>query len=899
MGPLLRICLLLAVFPVLSARAGEVTTRNGVPRVELVVHNWILPEATRSDPLSRANRQVVEAFESRYPHIVRERYAETYRKDPETYGDHDWSAISLHTRTFAGLRVEGVESDLLAIAGGVAPDVMYLNFRRSDTYIRNGFLAPLDPYLSSLSEEEWERRVHPKTLPVIRREGPEGKVHTWALPYGGLLGKGLLYRKDRFEEAGLAFPDADWTWQDLLAACRVLTDPAGGRYGIRLARGSHESFHFMSFLWSAGGDFMVRDPETGAWSLAYDSREAATALAFYNRLVTEPWTDDGGVLRRGYAYRDAGGAWAKWQRGDIAMTQGYMDEEMFTVINPEVTGLAPIPKGPTGLRGSELNSRMLALYSDIDDPVVRDAAWEFIRFFGSKEASEIRTRVLVRAGMARFVHPDRLREFGYDALVRLSPPEWTEVYRIAVETGRPEPYGPDSNIAYDQLSLPLQEATQLALADELPEDRESRLDVFQILLSDSKARAEQEMLGIKTPEQAHRETTTALLVLIAVAAAYAVLIRMMVTTYSKAAAAEGSVGKRQKGVWTVLLLLPALAGITLWQVVPLLRGSAMAFQDYRLLGTSTWAGLENFGEVLFDAAWWESVSAAIRYTLWVLGLTFLPPLLLAILLQETPKGKLFFRVVFYLPAVVSGLIVILLWKLFYEESEFGILNAVVMRIPAGVHLFTGLAFAWACAVMGRRLLRQDSRLWAGIWFLAGLGCFWTGGQLAGDIFLQADTLNPLATLTEPVRWLSNPETAMFACVLPLAWGGMGPGCLIYLAALKGIDEQSYEAADLDGAGFADKLLFIVIPRLKPLLIINFLGVFIGAFFHAEANILAMTGGSAGTRVAGLHIFQQAYIYLKFGPATAMAWLLGAMLIGFTLWQLRMLARLEFKTTGND
>jgi multiple sugar transport system permease protein len=128
---------------------------------------------------------------------------------------------------------------------------------------------------------------------------------------------------------------------------------------------------------------------------------------------------------------------------------------------------------------------------------------------------------------------------------------------------------------------------------------------------------------------------------------------------------------------------------------------------------------------------------------------------------------------------------------------------------------------------------------------------------------------------------------------------MGPGCLIYLAALKGIDEESYEAADLDGAGFSDKILFIVIPRLKPLLIINFLGVFIGAFFHAEANILAMTGGSADTTVAGLHIFQQAYIYLRFGPATAMAWLLGAMLIGFTLWQLRMLARLEFKTTGSD
>jgi multiple sugar transport system permease protein len=89
---------------------------------------------------------------------------------------------------------------------------------------------------------------------------------------------------------------------------------------------------------------------------------------------------------------------------------------------------------------------------------------------------------------------------------------------------------------------------------------------------------------------------------------------------------------------------------------------------------------------------------------------------------------------------------------------------------------------------------------------------------------------------------------------------------------------------------------VVAPRLKPLILINFIGVFIAAFFHAEANILAMTGGGANTEVAGLHIFYQAFIYLRFGPATAMAWLLGALLIGFTLWQLRMLANLEFRTS---
>ncbi len=139
---------------------------------------------------------------------------------------------------------------------------------------------------------------------------------------------------------------------------------------------------------------------------------------------------------------------------------------------------------------------------------------------------------------------------------------------------------------------------------------------------------------------------------------------------------------------------------------------------------------------------------------------------------------------------------------------------------------------------------------------------------------------------------------MLACVIPLIWAGMGPGCLIYLAALKSVPDELYEAADMDGATFIDKIIFIVFPILKPLLIINLVGAFIGSWLHATANILAMTGGAARTEVAGLHIFYKAFIYLKFGPATAMAWILALILIGFTVYQLRILSRLEFRTTGD-
>jgi multiple sugar transport system permease protein len=151
---------------------------------------------------------------------------------------------------------------------------------------------------------------------------------------------------------------------------------------------------------------------------------------------------------------------------------------------------------------------------------------------------------------------------------------------------------------------------------------------------------------------------------------------------------------------------------------------------------------------------------------------------------------------------------------------------------------------------------------------------------------------------EPYRWLSDPETAMLACVIPMVWAGIGPGCLIYLAALKGIPEDYYEAADIDGASFVDKILFVVFPILKPLILINFIGVFIGSWYGAESNILAMTGGSGNTEVAGLHIFYKAFRGMKFGPATAMAWVLAFMLVGLTVYQLRIISRVEFKAAGS-
>ncbi len=431
MGSFFVVRWLFVVIALLSgvARAGWIEDRDGATVIHVKVFD--LPDPSRQEASERAGVAAISEFKRRFPLVFAEKYADIYKANPETYGRFNWDNVEVELHQFSGIKIEGLGErvgmgNLLAIAGKVAPDVMYVNFRQSGTYIREGFLYPLDKpedgYLAAMNESERAFRIHPKILPVIDRKGPAGEKHVWAMPFGGALGKVLLYRKDLFDVMDVPYPTNEWTWDDMLSACKKIADPGKGTYGIWLSSSKHEAAYWLTFLWSAGGDVLEYDETNDTWRAVYDNDAAARALDYYTTLCAGKWIDAGGRTRDGYACRESGGvASARWKRGEIGMRLAYIDGRLFSEIDPEVTGMAPVPIGPTGVRGAELNSRMMGLFAGIEDRAVRDAAWEYIRFFDSRDATKIKTKIMVEGGYGRFLNPTYLQMFGYDEVIRLSP----------------------------------------------------------------------------------------------------------------------------------------------------------------------------------------------------------------------------------------------------------------------------------------------------------------------------------------------------------------------------------------------------------------------------------------------------------------------------------------------
>jgi multiple sugar transport system permease protein len=112
--------------------------------------------------------------------------------------------------------------------------------------------------------------------------------------------------------------------------------------------------------------------------------------------------------------------------------------------------------------------------------------------------------------------------------------------------------------------------------------------------------------------------------------------------------------------------------------------------------------------------------------------------------------------------------------------------------------------------------------------------------------------------------------------------------VIYLAGLKNIPKQLYEAADIDGANWWAKLINITLPMLTPTIFFNSVMGIIGSFqIFTQAYIMTQGGPVDSTLFYVYYLFNNAFAYFKMGYACSMAWILFIIILIFTLIQFRL------------
>jgi multiple sugar transport system permease protein len=144
-------------------------------------------------------------------------------------------------------------------------------------------------------------------------------------------------------------------------------------------------------------------------------------------------------------------------------------------------------------------------------------------------------------------------------------------------------------------------------------------------------------------------------------------------------------------------------------------------------------------------------------------------------------------------------------------------------------------------------------------------------------------------LTGPA-WLSDPRWAFWSLVFMSLWG-VGGSMIIYLAGLKDIPPHLYEAAMIDGAGLWQRAIHITLPMLTPVIFFNVIMGVIGAFqYFTQAYIMTQGGPEYSTHFYSLYLFDRAWLYLDMGYASAMAWVLFAIVLVLTVVQMKLSKR---------
>ena len=272
-----------------------------------------------------------------------------------------------------------------------------------------------------------------------------------------------------------------------------------------------------------------------------------------------------------------------------------------------------------------------------------------------------------------------------------------------------------------------------------------------------------------------------------------------------------------------VFVAPFFVLFAVFGLFPLVFSLWLAFQSWDPtggLGAMQFVGLENFAFAFGDEWFWKSL----KNTLWLAFISGAPQHLVALPLavyihRSSPRLRDWLSGAYFLPYITSTVAIAILFSALFSK-DFGLINAAL-----------GAAFGAA-----------------------------------------------------PVDWVGQPAGIQASVAFIVFWRFVGFNTVLYLAALQTIPQDLYEAATMDGASPWRQFLHITLPSVKPMLYFGVtLSVIGGLQLFEEPFIL--TGGKGGTDQAGMtsamYLYRMAFDFNDFGGASAMSWMLCAVVVGLT------------------
>jgi len=277
-----------------------------------------------------------------------------------------------------------------------------------------------------------------------------------------------------------------------------------------------------------------------------------------------------------------------------------------------------------------------------------------------------------------------------------------------------------------------------------------------------------------------------------------------------------------------LFILPAIALIALFFLLPVLAAFLLSFTDFDIyaignLANARIVGLHNYTALFANPVFWTAVKNTFYFALVGGPLTVIVSLGAALLVNaRAVRFKGLFRTIYFVPFVTTLVAVAIVWRYLYHP-QYGLLNYMLG------------------------------------WF--GLG---------------------------PVDWLGDPRWAMPAIILLAVWKNFGYNMLIFIAGLQSVPEELYEAARIDGAGAVRQFRNVTLPMLAPTFFFVGVVTMIGYFqLFAEPYVMTQGGPLKASTSLVLFMYTEGFRWWRMGNAAAIAFVLLLIILAWTLVQLRL------------